>query len=76
MFKRLTLLNGNPFYVNPAHIVAALPCYRGEDEFTHVELWLSDGRQQRVLEILEEIEARELGDLSPKSPDPNWLAKD
>lgn len=64
MFKRLTLTNGDPIYVNPLLIAAAKPCYKG-DEFTHTEIALANGGAVNVSEIIEEIDEREVGNYSP-----------
>ncbi len=42
MFKRLTTREGDPLYLNAAHIVAAKPRYNGE-EFTHTQLFTTGG---------------------------------
>jgi hypothetical protein len=69
MFKRLTLLSGDPIYVNPAHIVAAAPRYKN-DEFTHTDLTPVTGFVIHVREIIEEIDDAPIGDYSPRSPLP------
>ena len=68
MFKRLTTREGDPLYLNAAHIVAAKPRYNG-DEFTHTQLFTTGGIFD-VQELVDEIDAAEVGNYTPRSPLP------